>query len=689
MGETNDELGATMEYNTDLFDATTIERMLGHLQSLLQGIASNPQQRLAELPLLTETERRQLLWWNQTAAPYPEDQCIHQLFEAQVEQQPEAVAVTFEAQHLSYRELNRRANKVAHYLQRLGVGPERLVGICMERSIEMVVALLGVLKAGGAYLPLDPSYPTQRLAFMLADAQVQILLAQQPLLERVAPEAAQTICLDADWEAIAQENEQNPSSRVRPENLAYCIYTSGSTGRPKGALLTHRGLCNLAVAQRRAFSIDSRSRILQFASFSFDASVWETFMALANGATLCLTRAAVIASSDELHRLLEQEQITVVTLPPSVLAVLSEEALPALKSVIAAGESCARELVKRWAIGRNFYNAYGPTETTVCAAMELCSESLASHPPIGRPLTNTRLYVLDRALQPVPVGVAGELHIGGLSLARGYLNRPELTAEKFIPDPFATEPGQRLYKTGDLVRYLADGKIEFLGRIDDQVKVRGLRIELGEIESLLKQHPRVRSSVVIAQDGPQRNKRLVAYVVAEGEQILEAGELKSFLRNQLPEYMVPSAFVRLEQLPLLPNGKVDRRALPAPPPGSVDSTYVKPQTPLEELIAGVWQEILGVERVGTEDNFFDLGGHSLLMTRVHSRLQELLGREVPIVEMFRYPTIKALAQYLTQGRHSVLQPDYDRVEKQIEALKRRRQRLRLQTSDLREPTFRV
>ncbi len=678
MGEIGDALGASMEYNTDLFDASTIARMLKHLQRILEGIASAPQQRLAELPLLTETERQQLLVaWNQTAVPYPDDQCIHQLFEAQVEQQPEAVAVTFEAQHLSYRELNRRANKVAHYLQKLGVGPEQLVGICLERSIEMIVAMLGVLKAGAAYLPLDPTYPTQRLAFMLADAQVQILLTQKSLLERVSPEAAQVICLDADWEAVAQENELQPSSRVRPDNLAYCIYTSGSTGRPKGALLTHRGLCNLVAAQRRAFSIDSTSRILQFAPFSFDASVWESFMALANGATLCLAQAATLASLDGLHRLLEQEQITVVTLPPSMLDALSEQALPALKSVIAAGESCTQELVKRWARGRDFYNAYGPTETTVCAAMELCSESLGSHPPIGRPLANTQLYILDVALrQPVPVGVTGELYIGGISLARGYVHGAELTAERFIPNPFATEPGQRLYKTGDLARYLADGKIQFLGRIDDQVKLRGLRIELGEIERVLEQHPRVRRSVVIAQDGPQRNKRLVAYLVAEGEPILEAGELKRFLRSQLPEYMVPSAFVCLERLPLLENGKVDRRALPAPPPGSADSTYVKPLSALEELIAGVWQEMLGVEKVGTQDNFFDLGGHSLLMARVHSRLQELLGREIPIVEMFRYPTIKALAQYLTGRRHSPVQPDYDRLEKQIEALKRRRQRLR-------------
>jgi amino acid adenylation domain-containing protein len=666
-------LSGLLEYNTSLFEPATIARMSGHFQRLLEAVVADPAQRLSRLPLLTDTELKQLLIeWNQTEADYPHDQCIHHMFEAQVEKQPEALAVAFEKEQLTYQELNRRANQLAHYLRKLDVGPEKLVGICTERSIEMIVALLGVLKAEGAYLPLDPTYPTERLAFMLSDAQVVVLLTQKHLLDRLPPHPAQAIrqviCLDADWEQIARESDQNPSSSVTPENLAYCIYTSGSTGRPKGVLIPHRGLCSLAMVHRRVFGVDSSSRILQFAPFSFDVSVWETFMALVNGATLCLARQERLSSMDELHHLLQEQQITTLTLPPSVLSVLSAEGLPALKTVISGSEKCPKEVVKRWAPGRGFFNAYGPTETTICSSIAPCDESLTADPPIGRPLANTQFYILDRHLQPVPVGVPGELHIGGIGVARAYLNRPELTAKKFIQlriEKAESDSELLVYKTGDLVRYRSDGNVEFLGRIDHQVKLRGFRIELGEIESVLEQHPAVREAAVIVREEGGRDKRLVAYVVAEEEGALEAGELKRFLRSQLPEYMIPAAFVELKALPLLPNGKLDRAALPA-----LDGVrlglapqYTAPRTEIEERLAAIWAELLKVDRIGVYDNFFELGGHSLLATQLVSRVRQAFGVELSLVSLFERPVIAALAEIISQGQLTGQEQDGLKIER--------------------------
>jgi len=677
-------LGGYVEYNTDLFDRATIERMVGHFQTLLEGIVTNPEQPISRLPILTEAEQQQLLvGWNETAIDFPRETCIHHLFEAQVEARPDAVATTYEGQQLTYAELNRRANQLAHYLQKLGVGPEVLVGISTERSPEMVVGILGTLKAGGAYLPLDPTYPQGRLALMLEDSQVPVLLTQERLVERLRiSESAnqqisksanqqinaspQVICLDTDWTEIAQESEENPVSGATAESLAYVIYTSGSTGKPKGTMLRHRGLCNLTDAQRRAFGIREGSRVLQFSPLSFDASVWETFMALRNGATLCLARQEVLASGLDLVRLMREDGVTNVTLPPSVLAVLPEEELPELETVISAGEACSAELVARWAPDRDFFNAYGPTETTVCASMYLCDEDDPHNPPIGRPIANTQLYILDRNLQPVPVGVPGELHVGGVSLARGYLNRPELTAEKFIRNPFSDEPGERLYKTGDLVRYRADGNIEFLGRIDHQVKVRGFRIELGEIEAVLGQHPGVQDGVVVVREDVPGDKRLVAYVVpaepalseAEGEPAPAVGELRNFLRKTLPEYMVPSAFVVLEALPLSPSGKVDRRALPAPEGirPELEREYVAPRNETEEKLAAMCAELLGVDRVGVYDSFFDLGGHSLLATQFISRVRDAFQVELPLRSLFEHPTVDELAEEIGNTRRIAPEP---------------------------------
>jgi amino acid adenylation domain-containing protein len=433
--------------------------------------AFKPEQELRSEESLTDAQRHKLLVeWNNTTREYPHDKCIHQLFEEQVKRTPDAIAVVFEGEQLTYLELNEKANQLAHYLQELGVGPEVLVGICVERSFEMIVGLLGVFKAGGAYVPLDPAYPFERLSFMLEDSSVPVLLTQSKLVEKkLPPHSARVVYLDSDWEEIAFHSKENPSSTVTPDHLAYVIYTSGSTGKPKGALLAHRGLCNLATAQIQLFDVQADSRILQFASFSFDASVWEVVLALVSGATLVMAKRESLMPGSALTRLLRDEAITMVILPPSILAVLPAEEFPALQTIIVGGEACSAGLVARWAPLRQFFNAYGPTEATVCATVALCSDG-SQKPPIGRAIANTQVYILDTENQPVPIGVPGELHIGGVGLARGYLNRPDLTEQKFIPNPFSDEPNSRLYKTGDLARYLPDGNIEYIGRIDNQVK---------------------------------------------------------------------------------------------------------------------------------------------------------------------------------------------------------------------------
>jgi amino acid adenylation domain-containing protein len=655
MEETEAELIGEFVYNKDLFDASTITRMAGHFQILLEGIVSNSQQRVAQLPLLTPTEQHQLLeQWNDTQADYPHDKCIHQLFEQQVEQTPDAIAVVFENEQLTYRELNNRANQLAHYLQAKGVKPEVMVGICVERSLEMIVGLLGIFKAGGAYVPLDPAYPEDRLSFMLSDSQVGILLTQQKLLAFLPNSATQIICLDADWEVISQESYTNAISTVQPSNLAYVIYTSGSTGKPKGVLVAHQGLCNLANSLIRVFDVDADSRVLQFASFSFDASISEIAMALCVGAQLCLGTRESLLPGLNLMQLLHKTRITHITLPPSALAAMPNVEYPDLRTIAVAGEACPPDLVVQWSNGRRFINGYGPTESTVGATTAICTSNSKSQPPIGRPLDNIQVYILDRYLQPVPIGVPGELHIGGAGLARGYLNRPELTLEKFIPNPFSKKDAARLYKTGDKARYLPDGNIEFLGRIDQQVKIRGFRIELGEIEALLSQHPQVREGVVVVKEDQPSGKRLVAYIVSNvlpNFEPLTTGELRSYLKEKLAEYMVPSAFVMLESLPLTPNGKVDRKALSTieVTHSELESTLVLPRTPLEEILANTWAEILGLEQVGINHNFFELGGHSLLATRVISRIDDVLQVELPLRTLFEKQTVAELAASIVQS----------------------------------------
>ena len=640
----SEDLLVRMMYVRPRFDPATISRMMVHFRTLLEGMAANPERYLSELPLLTETERHQLLVeWNATTVAYPRDMCIHELFEAQVERTPEAIAVVCQGEQLTYRELNGRANQLAHHLQALGVGPETLVGICMERSPEMVIGLLGILKAGGAYVPLDPLYPKARLAFMMDDARVPLLVTEGRLLERLPEHRANVLCMDIDWEVIAGKSKDNLVSGVKAENLAYVIYTSGSTGRPKGALLAHRGLCNVAEEQFRTFDVRSDSRILQFASLSFDASIFEIVMALRAGATLCLGTADSLLPGSALIQLLRDHAISIVTLPPSALAALPVEQLPAVRTILVAGEALSADLVARWATGCRFFNLYGPTESTIWATIALCVDG-NRRPDIGHPIANIQIYVLDRQLQSVPVGVPGELYIGGDGLARGYLSRPELTAEKFIPHPFSQEPGARLYKTGDLVRYQPDGNLEFLGRLDQQVKLHGFRIELGEVETVLRQHPAVQESVVLAREDGPGDKRLVAYLVPDQEPAPSVSALRGFLQAKLPEYMVPSAFVLLKALPLTPNGKVDRQALPAPGPARpmLEATFVAPVNAIEKTLAEIWAQILGLERVGIHDNFFELGGDSILSLQVIARAKQA-GLQLTLKQLFENQTIAQLA----------------------------------------------
>lgn len=645
MHETASGLMGVFEYNTDLFDGTTIDRMVEHFRHLLSAIVNHPEQRLSEFPLLTAAERHQLLVeWNHTQIHYAKDQCFHQLFEAQVQRTPHAVAVVFQDEQLTYEDLNRRANQLAHHLQKQGVKPDVIVGLCVERSLEMVIGLLGILKAGGAYLPLDPTYPPERLAFMLLDSQVPILLTTQ-MVAKLPEHRAQVICLDTDWTTISQESQQNPNSGVTVENLAYLIYTSGSTGRPKGALVAHEGLSNLTEDKIRTCKVQPDSRILQFFSLSFDASIPELVMALGSGAALHLGKPEDLLPGSALMTLLREQAITHITLPPSALAVLPTAELPALQMVLVGGEAPSPELIDRWSNGRLFINAYGPTETTVNASMVECGNNGQTLPTV-RPAANKQVYILDQHLQPVPIGVPGELHIGGVGLARGYLNHPEKTAQAFIPNPFSHEPGSRLYKTGDLACYLGDGHIKLLGRLDHQLKIRGFRIEPGEIEALLTQHPGVRESVVIAREDQPGDKKLVAYVVPDPSHILTIGDLRHFIAGKLPKYMIPAAFVTLDALPLNPNGKVDRFALPVPDTARPElaEAFVAPRTPTEEILAEIFAQVLEVEQVGVHDNFFELGGHSLLATQLVAQLLKTFEVEVTVVDLFDVPTVAGLAE---------------------------------------------
>ena len=654
--ETPDGLVGGFEYNSDLFHADTIHRMVRHFETLLKAIAADPTQRIAALPLLTAEERQTMVQgWNDTQTPYDTERCFHHLFEAQVSANPNAIALIFDGpdvQTLTYDELNRQSNQLAHYLQAHGVGPEVKVGIRIDRSPQQIIAMLAILKAGGAYLPLDPAYPAERLAFMLEDAQVPVLLTHAEVDPLETRDQARRIDLDREWATIARYPDSNPNSGVTPDHLAYLIYTSGSTGLPKGVLLPHGGLVNLTEDKIRVCQVAAGDCVLQFFSFSFDGCIPEIIMALATGAKLLLAPNATLLPGPGLGRLLRRHGVTHITVTPSALLSVPVEDFPDLRMVLVGGEAPSPELIANWCPGRRFINGYGPTETTVNASMVLCGNE---HPiePTLRPSANKQLYVLDEQLQLTPIGVAGELHIGGVGLARGYLNRPELTAEQFIPNPYGPATSPVLYKTGDLANYLPDGRIKILGRLDTQVKLRGFRVEPGEVERQLAAHPDVKTSVVIVREDTPGAKRLVAYGVPQeldSEARPTPHTLRRFLAEKLPHYMVPAAFVWLDALPLNPNGKIDIPALPQPQEVSTSPEGMAPRTATETALAEVFSDVLELDSVSIDSNFFDLGGHSLLATRLIAKLMTLFNLELTVLDLFEASTVAELAERIEQKR---------------------------------------
>jgi amino acid adenylation domain-containing protein len=677
-------LSGWMEYDRDLFDEPTITAMTAGFRRLAQLVVMQPDRPVGRLDLLGEERQRILADHNSTRRQWPGAGWIHECFEERAREAPGAEALRCEGQPLSYAELNRRANRLAHRLRRLGAGPDVLVGVSMERSADLVVSLLAVLKAGAAYVPLDSGYPRARLEYMLADAGVPILLTQRRLLAGLPPAETTTICVDELAGSLAGEPDDNPGVAVDGENLAYVIYTSGSTGTPKGVMNVHAAIRSRLLWMQDAYRLDPTDRVLQKTPFSFDVSVWEFFWPLMTGATLVLARPGGHKDGGYLVELIRAENITTAHfVPPMLQAFLREpgvEACTGLRRVLCSGEALPRDLQERFfARSRaELHNLYGPTEAAVDVTSWICRRDGDPRPvPIGFPIANTQMYVLDRQLEPVPDGVAGELHIGGRNLARGYINRPGLTAEKFIPDPFGeAQQGARLYKTGDLARRRHDGAIDYLGRLDHQVKLRGFRIELGEIECVLAEHQRVREAIVVTREHTPGDVRLVAYLT--GDTPPGPAELAGYLRERLPEYMVPSAFVTLPAFPLTPNGKADRAALPEPDLGRPELTtpFVVPHDDLERSIAALWRELLGVDQVGAHDNFFELGGHSLLMSELKVRLATSLKREVSMVELFQYPTVSSLASYLSRPAQAAAQPmlsAHDRAEGRLQSQHQRQQ----------------
>jgi amino acid adenylation domain-containing protein len=660
-----DSLICHWEYSTDLFEESTIARMAGHWHMLLEGIVADPGQRLSQLPLLTEAERQQLLVdWNTTQRDYPRERCLHQLIEAQVERAPEAIAVVYEGHSLTYRELNARANQLAHYLQSLGVGPDVPVGLCVERSLELVVSLLAILKAGGAYVPLDPSYPQERLAYMLEDAEAPLLVTQTPLLGRVRVRAdVQVVCLDADGSRWAGLSATLPSSDVSSEHLAYIIYTSGSTGKPKGVQIPHRGLVNLLLSMRQQPGLTAADTMLAVTTISFDIAGLELYLPLLVGARVQLVPGNVAANGSELATTLARTGATVMQATPATWRLLLAAGWQGDRrlTILCGGEALppdlARELLQR--VGA-LWNVYGPTETTIWSTL---GKIETAEPPvsIGRPLANTQIYILDPSRNPTPIGVPGELYIGGDGQARGYRNQPELTSERFIAHPFSDEPGARLYATGDLARYRTDGTIECLGRLDHQVKIRGFRIELGEIESVLRTHPAIAAAVVVAREDVPGDKRLVAYLVVRAGHEFVAAEVRSFLKAQLPDYMAPTAFVPLDALPLTPNGKVNRQVLPAPT--AVNEEHLEEVTgvtdaalPMYHQLMQIWEELLDVRPIRVTDDFFDLGGHSLLAARLVEQIEQVFGKKIPLATLSAGATIEYLARVLGQQPNADIRP---------------------------------
>lgn len=665
------ELSIEISYDTDRFDDHTVSRMLGHFQTLLEGMAANPKRTISTLPLLTPNERHTLLIeWNHTSQDYPCDRCIHQLFEEQVERTPDEIAVVYNEEYLTYQQLNQKANQLAHYLQKKGIQPQQLIGICEERSLDLIVSVLATLKAGCAYVPLAPDYPPQRLAYTLEDAAVSLILTRDSFSSIFFESKATIVALDIDESLISQQGKNNPAIAIVPDDLAYVIYTSGSTGKPKGVAIAHTNVVSIYSAWQAAYQLNIKAHnILQMASFSFDVFVGDLVRALCSGGKLVLCPPNSLIAPEKLYKLIEKERISLADFVPSVLRGLSVylektyQKLDSLEIVIVGSEPC---YIKDYQQFKQFcqpqsrlINSYGVTEATIDSCyfetteIDLFKTQLV---PIGRPYQNTQVYLLDRHLQPVPIGVPGELHIAGDGLAKGYLNLPDLTQEKFIPHPFCNHPHSRLYKTGDLARYLSDGTIEFLGRIDHQIKLRGFRIELPEIESVLNLHPEVQQAVVLLAENSQNDKVLAAYLIAKNQSI-NASDLRLFLQQRLPGYMIPSAFVVLESFPLTPNGKVDRKAFPKlNREPSNEREFIPPRDYIEQQMAQIWSEVLSLHPIGIRDNFFDLGGYSLLAIRLMAQIQQKFQQTLPLAILFEAPTIEQLSNRLRSAKLSISWP---------------------------------
>ncbi|MEG4072289.1 amino acid adenylation domain-containing protein [Microcoleus sp. Pol14C2] len=651
-------ISAEFHYDSALFAAADIKHLSQHFQALLESTVKNPEVAISQVDILSDRDRHQLLVeFNQTQKDYPTDKCVHQLFEEQADRAPDSIAVIFENQTITYRELNHRANQLAHHLQNLGVEPEVVVGICLDRSLETILGMLGVLKAGGAYLPIDPTTPIERKALMLEDAQVKVLLVQQRLIESLPKTQANIVCIDTDIPTVSASYTPRASS----DNLAYVIYTSGSTGIPKGVAIEHRQLLNYLHSIQEKLNLPADASFATVSTFAADLGNTAIFPALCFGGCLHIISQERATDPEALGEYFCRHPIDCLKIVPSHLAALLNSSQPQSilpgKRLILGGESANWSLIKtlrNLAPTCSVFNHYGPTETTVgVLTYQVKFDKIGCDfdtVPLGLPIANTQIYILDSYLQSVPIGVPGELYIGGDNLGRGYLNRPELTAEKFIPNPFDTQAKTRLYKTGDLARYLPDGNIEFIGRIDDQIKIRGFRIELGEIEAMLGQHPDIAQAVVVAPEDEMTQKRLVAYLISEQKQAPTHKEIRNFLTSKLPEYMVPSAFVILKSFPLTSNGKVDRRALPAPDEMRPELTgnFVAPRTNIEEVLAAIWAEVLKLEKVGIYDNFFELGGHSLLATQVISRVRQAFQVELPLHRLFESGTVADFAIAIAQ-----------------------------------------
>ncbi|MFD2168535.1 amino acid adenylation domain-containing protein [Tumebacillus lipolyticus] len=673
MHEAEQGLVASLEYSTDLFDRATILRMIVHLQNLFQSIVERPEMEIGKLSMLTEAETRQLLFdWNDTRADYPEDKCMHQLFEFFAAQTPDEIALVYRDERMTYRELNERANRLAHYLQNVGVGPEVIVGICLERSLDMVIGLLGILKAGGAFVALDPAYPKDRLAFVMEDTSIPFVLTQSSVQDVLPAHSGRLILLDRDREAIDSQSPEDLQSGVGPDNLIYLIYTSGSTGRPKAIAMRHQPLTNMTWWQVNSFAHRGKARVLQFASLNFDVSYQELFTTFYQGGTVIIPDEETRRDSHKLLELIVEQRIERIFLPFILLTQLAEVGesggpLPHdLREIITAGEQLQMTAsIVSWLekLGCPLHNQYGPSEAHVvtCNTLTGAPREWPVLPAVGKPIANVQIYVLDPYMHPVPIGVSGEVYVGGDCLARGYFNRPELTERVFLADPFAKRPGAKLYKTGDLARWLPDGSLEFLGRTDDQVKIRGFRVELGEITAVLSKHPELKEVAVIAREDQPGNKRLVAYVVPLlPDRAPTIANLSEHILKTLPKHMVPSAFVVMDKLPLTHNGKLERKALPMPEQARAKVDLVKaPRTPVEAIIAGAWAEVLGCEQISIEDNFFELGGHSLLATRVVTRLKQAWQIDLPVRALFQSPTVAQLAQQIesiTRGEGEQLPP---------------------------------